>query len=91
MNHPSVDTKKPVELEVAESAIFQIDCAMGQIHWLRATLHVLKDALRREGHEHYADIADLAIYNADDWHNQLGCQREELEGRLVDRNKEVAE
>lgn len=88
MHNPSADTKKSVEFEVAENAIFQIACAMSQIHWLRATLHVLGDALRREGHEHYADLATLAIYNADDWHNQLDCEREQLEEQLTERNKQ---
>lgn len=75
-------TTKPIE-KVAEDATFQVICAMSHIHWLRAALHVLKDRLAQEkGLEHYATLADLAIYNADDWHNQLDVEREGFEEAL---------
>ncbi|MBP5054347.1 hypothetical protein [Pseudomonas chlororaphis] len=67
---------------IAEDATFQIGCAMDHINWLRGVLHVLRDHLKLEtGGEHYSTVADLAIYNADDWHNQLDVERQELEAR----------
>ncbi|PNG28978.1 hypothetical protein A1395_28150 [Pseudomonas protegens] len=69
---------------IAEDATFQIGCAMDHINWLRGVLHVMRDHLQRaEGGEHYATVADLAIYNADDWHNQLDVERQELEDRTA--------
>lgn len=66
---------------IVEEATFQIACAMNHIDWLRGTLHVLEDRLKLSGDEHYATVANMAIYNADDWHNQLDCERENLEAR----------
>jgi hypothetical protein len=74
---------KPELQQIAEESTFQIHCAMSHVKWLRGTLHVLKDRLLADPKlEHYATLADLAIYNADDWHNQLDCERESLESRL---------
>ncbi|MGP9823783.1 hypothetical protein ACT048_04810 [Ectopseudomonas khazarica] len=69
--------------KVAEEATFQVACAMDHLNWLRATLRVLKDRLAQDkAMEHYAALADLAIYNADDWHNQLDVEREVFEKAL---------
>lgn len=67
---------------VAQDATFQIQCAMCQIDWLRGVLHVLEDRLKSAGDEHGANVANLAIYNTDDWHNALDGERESLEKRL---------
>lgn len=75
-------TTKPID-KVAEEATFQVICAMDHLNWLRATLRVLKDRLAQDKDlEHYATLADLAIYNADDWHNQLDVEREGFEKAL---------
>lgn len=66
---------------IAEDATFQIACAMEHIHWMRGVLHVLRDRLDARKDEHYGTVADLAIFNADDWHNQLDGERESLEAR----------
>lgn len=70
---------------VAEDAAFQIACAMQHIDWLRSVLSVLRDRLdEQEANAQYANVAELAIYNAEDWHNQLDCEREGLEKRIGD-------
>lgn len=67
---------------VVEDATFQIACAMQHIDWLRSVLSVLRDRLdEQEANAAYANVAELAIYNAEDWHNQLDCERESLEKR----------
>lgn len=69
---------------IAEDATFQIACAMDHIGWLRGVLGVLRDRLSVSAADSaYATTADLAIYNADDWHNQLDCERESLEERIA--------
>lgn len=74
--------------KIAEEGVTQIVCAMEQMNWLRGTLNVLRDRLRQDQSlEHYATLAGLAIYNLDDWHNFLDCQREDLIGR-IDKAKE---
>lgn len=71
------------ELEtIAQDATFQIQCAMCQIDWLRSVLHVLEDRLKSAGDQHGANVANLAIYNTDDWHNALDGERESLEKRI---------
>ena len=60
---------------IAQDATFQVQCAMCQIDWLRSVLHVLEDRLNTSGDKHGANLANLAIYNADDWHNALDDQR----------------
>jgi hypothetical protein len=71
------------ELEtIAQDATFQIQCAMCQIDWLRGVLHVLEDRLKSAGDQHGANVANLAIYNTDDWHNAMDGERESLEKRL---------
>lgn len=67
---------------IAQDATFQVQCAMCQIDWLRSVLHVLEDRLNTSGDKHGANLANLAIYNADDWHNALDDQRETLEKRI---------
>lgn len=74
---------------IVEEAIFQIACAMNHINWLRGTLHVLEDRLKLSGDEHYATVANMAIYNADDWHYQLDCERESLDTRTEKAFAEV--
>lgn len=70
---------------VAEDATFQIACAMQHIDWLRSVLYVLRDRLdEQESNRQYATVAELAIYNADDWHNQLDVERESLEKRTTE-------
>lgn len=70
---------------IAEDATFQIACAMQHIHWLRSVLYVLRDRLdEQESNRQYATVAELAIYNADDWHNQLDVERESLEKRMTE-------
>lgn len=69
--------------QICEDATFQIQCAMCQVDWLRGVLHALEDRLKSAGDEHGANVANLAIYNADDWHNQLDCERESLEKRAA--------
>lgn len=69
--------------QIAQDATFQVMCAMNHIDWLRSVLHVLEDRLKDRGDEHGATVANLAIYNADDWHNQLDCERESLEKRIA--------
>lgn len=66
---------------IAEDATFQIACAMEHIHWMRGVLHVLRDRFDARKDEHYGTVADLAIFNASDWHNQLDAERESLETR----------
>ncbi|SCZ13266.1 hypothetical protein [Pseudomonas sp. NFACC37-1] len=68
---------------IAQDATFQITCAMEHINWLRGVLHVLEDRLIQGHDEHYATVANLAIFNADDWHNQLDAERETLEMRAA--------
>lgn len=69
---------------IIDDAVFQISCAMDHVEWLRGVLHVLRDHLQQtETGKHYATVADLAIYNADDWHNQLDVERQDLEGRAA--------
>lgn len=71
------------ELEtIAQDATFQVQCAVCQIDWLRSVLHLLEDRLKTAGDKHGANMANLAIYNADDWHNALDGQRETLEERI---------
>lgn len=67
---------------IAQDATFQVQCAICQIDWLRGVLHVLEDRLKNAGDKHGANVANLAIYNADDWHNALDDQRETLEKRI---------
>lgn len=67
---------------IAQDATFQVECAMCQIDWLRGVLHLLEDRLKNAGDKHGANVANLAIYNADDWHNALDDQRETLEKRI---------
>ncbi|PWK31786.1 hypothetical protein [Pseudomonas sp. OV226] len=67
--------------QIARDATFQIACAVEHLAWMRGVLHVLEDRLRQGCDEHYAAVANLAIYNADDWHSQLDCERESLERR----------
>lgn len=67
--------------QIAQDAIFQIACAMEQIDWLRGVLYVLRDQLDRRNDHQYSKVADLALYNADDWHNQLDCELKTLEAR----------
>jgi hypothetical protein len=67
--------------QIAQDATFQIACAKDHISWLRGVLHVLEDRLKHVKDEHGATVANLAIYNADDWHNQLDCEMESLEAR----------
>ncbi|WP_277964617.1 hypothetical protein [Pseudomonas sp. RIT-To-2] len=67
---------------IAEDATFQIACAMQHIDWLRSVLVVLRDRLdEHEPNKQYANVAEMAIYNADDWHNCLDVERESLEKR----------
>ncbi|MBO3274086.1 hypothetical protein [Pseudomonas schmalbachii] len=75
--------------KIAEDGVFQVACAMEQLNWLRSTLHVLRDRLKQEGLlEHYAMLVSLAIYNIDDWHNCLDCNREELTSRITKASEE---
>ncbi|MBS3183727.1 hypothetical protein JIQ88_01360 [Pseudomonas sp. PCH44] len=67
---------------IAQDATFQVQCAMCQIDWLRSVLHVLEDRLKNAGDQHGSNLANLAIYNADDWHNALDGERESLEKRI---------
>lgn len=67
---------------IAQDATFQVQCAMCQIDWLRGVLHVLEDRLKNAGDSHGANVANLAIYNADDWHNGLDDQVGTLEKRI---------
>lgn len=67
---------------IAQDATFQVQCAMCQIDWLRSVLHVLEDRLKNVGDAHGANLANLAIYNTDDWHNALDGERESLEKRI---------
>lgn len=71
------------ELEtIAQDAIFQIQCAMTHIDWLRGVLHVLEDRLKAAGDARGATVANLAHYNTDVWHNDLDSERESLEKRI---------
>lgn len=70
-----------VQKQIAQDATSQIACAMEHINWMRGALHVLEDRLKQGHDDHYATVANLAIYNADDWHNQLDSERESLETR----------
>lgn len=67
---------------IALDATFQVQCAACQIDWLRSVLHLLEDRLKTAGDKQGANVANLAIYNADDWHNALDDQRETLEKRI---------
>ena len=68
--------------QIADDAIFQIACAMEHINWLRGVIGVLRDRLdQHQVDGPYATVADLGVHNADDWHNQLDCERESLEKR----------
>lgn len=68
--------------QIADDAIFQIACAMEHINWLRGVIGVLRDRLdQHQVDSPYATVADLGVHNADDWHNQLDCERESLEKR----------
>lgn len=76
-------TAKPELQQIAAQWIFQIHCAMNQLDWLRPTLHVLCERLQSDPKlEYHAKLLGLAIYNTDDWHNLLDCERESLESRL---------
>lgn len=67
---------------VDEEAAFQLACAMQYIDSLRSVLYVLRDRLDEQAaNKQYANVAELAIANADDWHNQLDVEREILEKR----------
>jgi hypothetical protein len=69
--------------QIARDATLQINCALGQLDWLRSTFHVIKDRIQSDPElAHYAKLADLALYNIEDWHNVLDCERETLENRL---------
>jgi len=67
---------------IAEHATPLIDCAREQLNWLRSVLYVLEERLRAQGDKHGAMVANLAIHNADDWHNYLGGQQESLTKRI---------
>ena len=67
---------------IAQDATFQVQCAMCQIDWVRGVLHLLEERLKNAGDEHGATVANLAIYNCDDWHNALDGERESLEKRI---------
>lgn len=67
---------------IAEDVTPLIDCAREQLNWLRSVLHVLEERLRAQGDKHGALVANLAIHNADDWHNYLGDQHESLTKRI---------
>ena len=67
---------------IAQDATFQVQCAMCQIDWLRSVLHLLEERLKTAGDKHGANVANLAIYNCDDWHNALDGERESLEKRI---------
>lgn len=68
--------------KIAEDVTPLIDCAREQLNWLRSVLHVLEERLRGQGDKHGALVANLAIHNADDWHNYLGDQHESLMKRI---------
>lgn len=71
------------ELEtIANDATFQIQCAMTHIDWLRAVLRVTEDRLKLAGDKHGATVVNLAVYHADSCHNDLDCERENLERRI---------
>ena len=68
--------------QIAQDATFQIACAMEHINWLRGVIGVLRDRLdKHQADSSYAAVADLGMFNADDWHKQLDCERESLEKR----------
>ncbi|WP_236180941.1 Cro/CI family transcriptional regulator [Pseudomonas mosselii] len=67
---------------IAEDVTPLIDCAREQLNWMRSVLHVLEERLRAQGDKHGALVANLAIHNADDWHNYLGDQHESLMKRI---------
>lgn len=70
------------EKRIVEDATFQIACAMQHIDWLRSVLVVLRDRFdEQEENKQYSNVAEMAIYNADDWHNCLDVERESLEKR----------
>lgn len=67
---------------IAEDSTFQIACAMQHIDWLRSVLGVLRERLHESRTDkHYANVADLAIYNADAWYSELGGEMGNLEKR----------
>lgn len=68
--------------KIAEDVTPLIDCAREQLNWLRSVLHVLEERLRGQGDKHGALVANLAIHNADDWHNYLGGEHESLTKRI---------
>ncbi|MDU9416185.1 hypothetical protein [Pseudomonas sp. zfem005] len=69
--------------EVVSDAISQIECSLERIRMLSASLHVIKGQLKQStDFEHLAEVAALAAYSADDWHNILDCERERLTSRL---------
>lgn len=67
---------------IAQDATFQIQCAMTHIDWLRAVLRVTEDRLKLAGDKHGATVVNLAVYHADSCHNDLDCERENLERRI---------
>ncbi|EKT4554005.1 hypothetical protein JGK41_000743 [Pseudomonas putida] len=67
---------------IAQDATFQVQCAVCQIDWLRSVLHLLEVRFKTAGDEHGANVANLAIYNADDWRNAMDDQLETLEKRI---------
>jgi hypothetical protein len=69
--------------QIVQDAIFQLACALEQIHWSRGVLHVLRDRLGHRKDCHYANVTNLALYNVKDWRNQLDCEMEMLERRTV--------
>ncbi|GLU37152.1 hypothetical protein [Pseudomonas sp. NBRC 100443] len=76
-------SQKPEIQRIAEEAAFKVSCAMDCIDMLRSTLLVLRESLDREPSMfHFAGLCGMAIYNADDWHNQFDCDREQFEIRL---------
>lgn len=66
----------------AEDVTPLIECAREQLSWLRSVLHVLEERLGARGDKHGARVANLAIHNADDWHNYLGGEHESLTKRI---------
>lgn len=68
---------------LAEDAIFQITCAMEYVEMIGAAAHLIAGHLKGDAKQrHLATAARMAAFNADDWHNQLDCAREDLQVRL---------